>query len=341
MRRLLTLTGCFVLMGAAFLLTRQAKHWGSPLRVTPPAIEFGNLEHGVTATREAVVTNTSRQPITLSEFRADCGCLTVRVNGETEAPRQVVLQPGQSANLSCGFMTSGYRGFIQRSFRFRTSLTSDPVIVVPMSMNVIGGLFAVPEEVQFGQLTLHDRPRVTVTVTDTAKTSRTIVAVDNGTNRKLGIEWSRAGEDATDVRHQIHISLDDLEVGDISGHLGVRMSDESENECLRIPVRGHRQPRYVVSPSVVVLPRAGGNGKIFHADVVLTNTLGIPFRVATTSDNDAIVAQASSELSTAHRVRIELARRESLSTPGKVQLMANEPTSARESAPVIVRPNPN
>jgi hypothetical protein len=98
--------------------------------VSPASYDFGVIKDDKLISHIFTMKNMGEQSVTLTALPSSCGCMLSK-------PEPSVLKPGEEGRFKILFQPKGMRGAFQWDASLQTSLTEQPVIVVPLKAYVL------------------------------------------------------------------------------------------------------------------------------------------------------------------------------------------------------------
>jgi hypothetical protein len=154
----LALVSALVLGGAPGLHAARAAGWADKL-FNEQAHDFGTVPRGAKLRHTFVLINRLNEPVTLLNVRASCGCTTGRATTS-------LVPPGGSAAVEAELDT---RNFVGKKatvlyVSFVTASGREGEAGLGVSSTILSDIVLNPGTIDFGQVTLGDTPRLTLTV---------------------------------------------------------------------------------------------------------------------------------------------------------------------------------
>jgi hypothetical protein len=282
-----------LLLVAAFSAFHVSYYFSTsgPIINVPLDLDLGTQRTGNLITTSIPIRNLGRDELILNDFLASCGCVSFEVkNAETAAKvERVVLPAHAEVELVLRIATRGAPGSrLRELIRFRSNDPQRPVIALELNMRLIGGIVAVPTEIQCSQ----------ISVTEVAK--RRILLYDTGVNEPFvvhkvvssrpevikitGVTQLRPEQRSEPLEFSDGIALYAVDIQIESSSPISRMEEVIQVipkgpgvPAIRIPVVGSIDGRFRVAPVAVVLPRMSEEGPIYSTICRVSSSDGKAF----------------------------------------------------------------
>ena len=182
-----------VLMGLAFLssgVSARAASWADSL-FTEASHDFGSVPRGAIVRHPFVLTNRLKEPITILNVRASCGCTTGWANAS-------IVQPGQTAVVEAQMDTRNFVGK-KATVLFVDVITGSgqqAEIRLPVQSMILADVVLNPGGFDFGAVVKGQTPSQTLTIDRVGKPGWKIVKMISTTKVLTAelVETARQGD---------------------------------------------------------------------------------------------------------------------------------------------------
>ncbi|MCH8316371.1 MAG: ankyrin repeat domain-containing protein [Planctomycetes bacterium] len=157
----------------------------------PISLDLGSIGTGQQAKGTIRLVNTGDKPMRVINCKANCGCTT------TNCPKNRELQPGESVEVQVQ-MRAGAKGGIRQSKRVDFIVEGQPVLRVPVFVDVVAYVEIEPSKIDLQQTT----------------DGRVVIrSLDDQPFRVLSMNppWIEAFDDEARTEHVLYLPLDDLQ----------------------------------------------------------------------------------------------------------------------------------
>jgi hypothetical protein len=257
----------------------------------PSYLDAGEQESGRAFLCALSLANRGTAPLELSDIRTDCTCSGLgRVkNGEFLRLQNLVLRPGESADLAIRAVVKGINGSAARHLvQFRSNDPCRPQAEIEMVVpRIQAGFILSPGSVIFGSIPPTPGGRALVDVYDDRAQARKIERVTSSRpdlfNARLVSELCNtpaSKEPGRVLVGRIEVTSSVHKPGAFSGDVLIHRTGGPDGPD-RLPVFGNVVLDAMVRPSTLVLPRHSGSGPLFYATCLCSSTKGQTLDLAT------------------------------------------------------------
>lgn len=261
-----------------------------PQLSVPKGIDLGSAEQGSALQIQIDLSNVGKKNLELRRFQTSCGCtpLEMIVGATRSVAHDVDLAPGEQVRLAMDFVVRGQMGTtLSNIVRFETNDIARPMVQIPVTVRVRGGLKCIPPQVTFANILIGSKAAKSVVLEDTREPKRSIDRVESSDPRSFVATLASADSmrsercDRETVSQQIQIELNTEKQTHINGV--VRCFHGADTKPLvEIPVSASILPHVTVSPPVLTLPRQSGTGPLFQGTCLVRHWSGLPIRLEQT-----------------------------------------------------------
>ncbi len=272
---------------------------GPPVIACPENVDLGPQSFGAIVVGRFRVENRGSSPLVLGQFSTSCSCAGVEIEegGTTKRVEDVHIPPGGSTELLVRIAIGARPGTSQVvHVSFRTNDSDRPGITIPLfTPRVIGGLYAEPESVVFGDVPVGLPASRTIRLYATEEAGRSVREVrsrhpdlfatrfipPNGTEPAHETAGRYLGTVEVVARTDRPVPLE--------GEIQV-VIDEQAQAPEKISVVGAVVPAIVSRPAILLLPRHANGKPLWSGQIALTGRDGAEISLAVESVPDGLTA---------------------------------------------------
>jgi hypothetical protein len=286
-----------------------------PLRVAVPSVDAGEVRVGPPLVRRFTFTNAGPEPLTITDLKASCGCLTPALN-------QRVYRPGEGGELALEVNTLSQpagpnRWTVQLGYRCGdqagevtlelTARLKQEIEVRPAALVFQGG------GALTARVTVHDPRRRPLRIESVAASVPFLYARDEAGSVRVEV-----GDDCPEGRHAATVTI---------------ATDDPDYREIKVPVTIVRPPKRRVTAAPARLTLAPGGSAL----VQLRTTDGMPVQAeAVESSSPALTYRWAAGPGNLATVRIGLDRSAAGLRDGEVRVRLRAPAGETVVIPVAV-----
>lgn len=275
---------------------------GTPVLECPAVVELGDRELGEVAVARLTIANRGARELVIDEMQSNCACSGLEREQEGKFIRlsSLRLAPNEQAELIMRVLVQGSPGSPSQSrVAFRTNDPARPSAAIDTFVSKVkAGVNTVPTSVIFGTLSAESDACIVLDVFDSAIPARSIERVaalhpDRASVRLLPLAGNLPGANRDELGAligRLEITATTNSEGPLENDVEIYLTGERRPPTL-IPVSGRVAGPVEISPSMLVLPRSSGAGKVFFGQCVCRSTAGQPLALTVASVPSGLVAQ--------------------------------------------------
>jgi len=261
----------FVLLAASSLRAQ--------LELSPSAVDFGDRGHSERPSQTVVVKNTGKNPVSVRQIKASCGCIEVSPQAILEP-----IQPGDSRKVAISMGSGRAMGDLDKHVEFLTDSPRPSTISLPVRMRVFPGFSMEPREARFDDGVVGGQSitrNIDITWRGRQGTPKAFElkvegAQDAGKAGRINPNFSAK---VVDIPNGKRIELTLLPTHP-EGHIWANLQARLDGKLLEVPVAGEMFRWIKVVPTYFNFSRVGADDPdSFFEQVTLTATDGRKFKI--------------------------------------------------------------